>query len=330
MKNEEIYGFVNSKDIRDYLISTGYEFSTAEAAWLVSQCRKITLNEKIAAWERIISSMPDMKINDRCFTEYYERLHEVLRDYVSLVRESLDLFMNEDPKVIYQYKIDYIDDYGSYDRKMSFSSYESCLSQLKSELSDDSEAYYGTIRRSIIDSSETVTAEYNREALITHVEIPSSVDKLHHNLSDFFDRMWFHFPVPFQKGDILYDAYHLCPCGPQPVVMTDITPLMYEADRNAGCDTSDMNVFGYFQNSESGIIYHDVAWNYMDYEYYPEENLKGVRLILKAVSSFIKNKIPLDTLMYVYHKIVLEEAKNNVQVPFSLTDEEKEACGKVV
>lgn len=109
--------------------------------------------------------------------------------------------------------------------------------------------------------------------------------------------------------------------------MTDITPLLYEAGHKEGCDTSDINIFGYFQNPENGTIYHEVADNYMDYEYYPEENLKGVRRILKALSSYIKDKIPLDTLIYVYHKIVMEEAKNNLQVPFSLSDEEKEACG---
>ncbi len=39
MKNEEIYGFVNSKDIRDHLISTGYEFSTEEALMYESVSR---------------------------------------------------------------------------------------------------------------------------------------------------------------------------------------------------------------------------------------------------------------------------------------------------
>lgn len=49
MNNQEICRFVNSKDIRNYLAAINYYFTTAEAAWLVYQCRDATLAEKYAA-----------------------------------------------------------------------------------------------------------------------------------------------------------------------------------------------------------------------------------------------------------------------------------------
>ena len=47
VKNQEICRFVNSKDIRQHLLDINYEFTTAEASWLVYECRNATLQEKI-------------------------------------------------------------------------------------------------------------------------------------------------------------------------------------------------------------------------------------------------------------------------------------------
>ena len=50
MTDLEICRFVNSKDIRKYLMDIHYVFSASEAAWLVNQCYRATLQEKMDAW----------------------------------------------------------------------------------------------------------------------------------------------------------------------------------------------------------------------------------------------------------------------------------------
>ena len=140
-------------------------------------------------------------------------------------------------------------------------------------------------------------------------------------LTDFFDNLWFHFPVPYKKGDILYD-----PCRSQkclesgPVVMTGITPLAYEEDGREYSDTSDMNVRGYFQKDD-GTIYFETTWNYMDYEYCPQAELKGKRRILTALSNYIKDNIDIEMLLRAYHFVLLEEAGKDIMPKGWWTDE---------
>ena len=63
--------FVNSKDIRKHLRNIGYECSPLEAAWLIYQCRSATVEEKHAAWDKLIETMPDCEVRrGRCGTYY--------------------------------------------------------------------------------------------------------------------------------------------------------------------------------------------------------------------------------------------------------------------
>ncbi len=57
--------FINSKDIREYHKKIGYEYNSLEAAWLVSQCRRLTLEERHDAWQWIIDNMPDQIVKNR-------------------------------------------------------------------------------------------------------------------------------------------------------------------------------------------------------------------------------------------------------------------------
>ena len=76
MKNNEICEYINSKDVRKYLLNTEYVFSSAEAAWLVYHHENISLARKLEAWKSILNSMPDCKVifgNDK-----FESFHEAL------------------------------------------------------------------------------------------------------------------------------------------------------------------------------------------------------------------------------------------------------------
>lgn len=78
----DIYRFINSKDIRNYLKKINYEFTPVEAAWLIWKCLDITREGKHKAWQEIIDTMPDCPIevyegND---VDRYDSLHEVLKE----------------------------------------------------------------------------------------------------------------------------------------------------------------------------------------------------------------------------------------------------------
>ena len=108
--------------------------------------------------------------------------------------------------------------------------------------------------------------------------------------------------------------------------MIGITPMKYEEDGRSHCDTSDMNVWGFFQDTD-GTIYQETAWNYMDYEYFPDEMLIGKKRILKALSNLIKEEIDIELFIKAYHLIILEETRNELMPRAWFTDEGLKLAG---
>ncbi len=326
MTDLEICRFVNSKDIRKYLMDIHYVFSASEAAWLVNQCYRATLQEKMDAWKDIISTMPDQSVDSFHFDEPYESIHKVLNDYLEMKSSILEMFMQESPGVFYQYMVSFNNHDYNYDYSPAYSSFEKCFHQLKAEQEDaeNDEILHCSIRRSEIDGSNTITAYYSRNGEITDIEGCYN-DDFHRDLSFFFDALWFHFPSPFRKGDILYDPRPHIYSGP--VVMTGITPLFYKKDGLTHTDSSDMIVSGYFHEENDGTIYPEVTSNYMDFEYYPKEKLTGKKRLLKALSNYIKGDIDIDLLLRAHHIILLEEAKNDIMPHGWWTDESLRLSG---
>jgi hypothetical protein len=83
--------------------------------------------------------------------------------------------------------------------------------------------------------------------------------------------MWFDFPTPFKKGDIVWvpsvenRINWNCDGG---FVLRGISTWEPSDFMKKSGDNSDMNGFGYFVNP-NGTIYHEVMFNYMDLEFYP-------------------------------------------------------------
>ena len=77
-----IFHFINSRDIREYLKKQSYAFTSLEAAWLIYQCRSATIKEKHAAWQEIVEMMPDCEIAERPHTTPHNSLHQFLKEYI--------------------------------------------------------------------------------------------------------------------------------------------------------------------------------------------------------------------------------------------------------
>ena len=96
--------FINSKDVKKYVRETGYQLSSQEAAFVVWQSKDTPLEERFAAWEEIIETMPDSS-----FVGYgnfnFEKwkmepapvygLHDFLRQYIQRQKELLAAFTRE-------------------------------------------------------------------------------------------------------------------------------------------------------------------------------------------------------------------------------------------
>ena len=90
--------YINSEDVKKYVRETGYQLSSQEAAFVVWQSKNTPLEERFAAWEEIIETMPDSS-----FVGYgnfnFEKwkmepapvygLHDFLRQYIQRQKELL-------------------------------------------------------------------------------------------------------------------------------------------------------------------------------------------------------------------------------------------------
>lgn len=104
----DIFRFLNSKDIREHLKRLGYSFTAPEAAFLVWQCRGVTLKEKMAAWREIIRTMPDCSMEERLNMDEMPSIHGFLEQYITLMERLLENFYCE-VHAVYSYSGSYQD-----------------------------------------------------------------------------------------------------------------------------------------------------------------------------------------------------------------------------
>ena len=88
----DIYQFIDSKDIRNYLKDMRYKFTVPETAFLIYMCRRATLNEKFDAWQGIIDTMPDCSMGERLNMEEISSFQRFLTEYIALLKKLLKVF----------------------------------------------------------------------------------------------------------------------------------------------------------------------------------------------------------------------------------------------
>lgn len=304
-----IYRFINSRDIREHLKKSGYAFSSLEAAWLVYQCRTASLAEKHAAWQEIIENMPDCKIERRQNTQPRESLHTFLQEYMALQNMYIEELYRSDGHAVYQYRWVYNDSDDWCDDEDIFSSFDACCNAIENEEEDIRKI---AVRKRRVDESFYLEGIMLPNKTLLSVE-PSRIDNEDEDqlYRQSFDGFWFDFPVPFQRGDILWDPERQTGFCGGPFVMEGIALEGISSERakenlRKYGDTSDMNAWGEFQREDDGQIYSEIIDNYMDCEYYRGE-LTGKRRILTALSSFVKGKIDVCLFACAYHQILTEE-----------------------
>ncbi len=228
----DIYKFFNSRDEAEYLRSLDYQFTLPEAAYVIWQSKYTTLDARIRAWQELIWSTPDCSFEIGNSGEKIESFHAFLRDYINLQKKMVDLF--SDSK-------DFVYTYDLYDRE-SFSVDDRYENENMGFL--DQGAYFGTAEMAFADYQENLRwyhadsvrcARFHKYSLVTkpgNDVLPemcletnlqmqvlsvsefldpwsgaygSFLDDQEQELIRTFKKMEFHFPIPFHKGDILFD-----------------------------------------------------------------------------------------------------------------------------
>lgn len=317
----DILRFVNSKDIRKHLKKIGYKFNSLEAAWLIYQCKSATIEEKHAAWEELIETMPDVEIPERINTIPQSSLHTFLKQYMELEDAYLKDFYtvsyhyDERNNTPYVYRIRYCYSDGDYcECPAVFSQFDACRKYIME--SEDDLTSIQCVKLQINASVEKFQAKFTPYLDMLSIEPHDLNDEAADDIFyGVFDGLWFDFPTPFKTGDIVWDpANHSYGCCGGPFVLTDLCLEGIEDEQRKeymrkNADSSDMLAQGYFIDNDTGIYYECMS-NYIDLEYYDKE-LAGTSRTLIALSNFLKGKIDAALYARAYQQIMTEEYLQN-------------------
>ena len=319
------YDFINSAAIRQHWEEICFTPSVVETAWLIWQSDHHNLAEKYNAWKEILSLPDAYSIHMHSDFNGDYTLHSLLESY--LARTDILYHLANDGSAPACYSVHFSGELSQYKKNELYLTMGSAINAakgiLREALSDNIPVTDSTRIRidkyhldkpdnteSPIAPSVSIIFNSNMETMTLESPQYSEND----DILSIFESMWFDFPVPFKKGDIVclknWDGEYSYCNGP--LVLTGNTHNYCKGHPGYhGIDTSDMNVYGYFL-SENGDIYHEVTWNLMDYEYYPAENLEDYGRQLIAMSSFLHGEIDEGLLVRACCKIRAEEFAKSV------------------
>lgn len=220
--------FINSEDVKQYVRETGYQLSSQEAAFVVWQSKNTPLEERFAAWEEIIETMPDSsfagygKFNFK--TKQMEpapvySLHDFLRQYIQRQRELLEAFTKEGDGTYALEKREgpwmggEINDwfssesrYGRYGDVMEDMEMEKgwgCFNRMRvQKITNCGSMRTKTSMPNILTLDYDMDAQplrfVYRDDFRHRAQHPDELEKL-------FSKLEVRIPVPFRRGDILWD-----------------------------------------------------------------------------------------------------------------------------
>lgn len=339
----DICSFVNSRDIREHLRKIGYSFNSLETAWLIYACKRLSYEEKKEYWRELIDTMPDCEVPSRQSGEVWNSLHAFLKRYIEVMDRQISEFYRDEPrgKYVYRYSFFYKGDASwCEDYESIFPSLSRCLEAYHNDAADLDEnlapgetgvVRYRIKRQALEDPGDVFEIECmsnGQTAEILHNASLSEEDS--GTAFDVFECLWFDFPTPFQKGDIVWvpveDNRIKWHCDGGFVLLGLSTWEPSDLIKSCG-DNTDMNGYGYFVNS-NGTFYHEVMYNYMDLEFYRGPYKLNEKILL-ALSKYLKGEIRVDLLLCAYRTVLLQVASDDIMLKCWYPEEDLKELGLV-
>lgn len=303
----DIYQYINSAAMRKHLKDIGYQFNTLEAAWLIYNCDRLNLCERHEAWKNVLKTMPDMAVDCREWSLSQDSIHQSLIRYMETEKQIIITVKTSHGHFVFELQ----EDNGN---KISFR--ESCydnytagsFSELMKKRSKLFEEYhYNGVKTVVLFSSDETNGTLRLVFDTDDQMLSAEAFGINESdiLFDSFDNLWFAFPTPFKKYDIVWDPKRPYNSGlwGGPFLLTQTAYDIYQRTGKKMQGSLDMTAYGYFQD-EHGNLYNDCMHDYTSLEYYPIGRLCGYQRILIELREYLNGKTDIVHFVRTYHDLL--------------------------
>lgn len=327
----DYYKFINSRDIEEYLRKMKYEFSPMQCAYLAWASRRADLEKKREAWQEIIATMPDSPVERRPNCVGWPSLHGMLRGYMAVQDKYLALFHQSRDNAVYTYAVEdgfYLEEGGQIFAResdcckvaMRFLKYEYgpdavCITkhymnpggsepkpvQIRVDYTKDEHI------RGISLTGFSPCDYESGEAVFTLPEEWLMTEEEENLWGYSFAGMYFDFPTPFRKGDVLYDRFS----HGKPFVLMGMVPWCKKNNASWTFDGhGDMIAWGCCYDKNAHFLVGDYTVNYLDCEYFYSNHchrsIAGEERLLEIYAMHMRDEIDTWTLLDYYRRILAE------------------------
>ena len=329
----DLYKIINSQTVGNYLKEIGYSFSPLQAAFLIWYSMRLTIKEKHAMWEELIATMPDTPIEARHGDAPRASLHGFLRSYMTIENDLIERLYSTEADAYYTYDVYYRNDHSWAKDNGFYKTADDCFRELQEDA--DLGIRMIKLKKICLNAPNASLALYmTPEREVFRIDafgvLSEDEDGIYNRL---FDGLWFEFPLPFKKGDIL--QYCTCPYDPctyRPEINSavlledDLKPYdnMRKTLLTEG-DHTEMAIRGFYCD-ELGKFYYESEGVYLDYElqYLP---LPDDEKALIPLSNYFKGEISVDILCNAYHILLSERHSDDMRRYMNITDKGLELAG---
>ena len=330
-EHKDVYSLINSRAIGDYCREIEHKFNTEELAVLIFRNKRMSIDEKIAAYKDLIDNYPDMEVIKRINCEHYDSVKDMIKGEINRLEQLRNKLLKNEENVAYTY-LEFNKSTSKYERGVELRNLSKTFEDVHKKVNDAIEEYddtlmYKIIKKSLVDDKDEIIAEYiveNKKSKLVNI-----ID-VNDNFLD-IDNIFLNIPTPFKKGDILVSwsdtpfKEGILPNQEDIFVLDWLCTWqenLNELLKKGNKDSSDMCAQGYYiYDEDSEAFIREIKWDYDSFEYFDGE-LKGINRILKGISSLKKDKIDIELFIHAYEQMKKENSYMNCY-----TDEGLELAG---
>ncbi len=339
----DIYSYLNSPDVAEHCRRIGHSFNAVESAFIINDCRRISIAEKHRLYREIMETMPDMEIpNPHVFHEKNPdlSLFHQLEKLIAAEERILYRMHTGREGWFYSYRIAFADSDCVTDYEGFYSTYDKAVEAAKTRLQRFSDSCPTVmIEQLTTDSEKTICVYLNADFEISFI-LPESVND--EDFYSFLYELWVYIPTPFKKGDLVcgVNGTFVYPtrCSQEPMVLHGMCCWNCDAAEiermQKHCDSSDMTAYGWWLDP-NGHIYDEFSHSYYNLTYYTGETepIKGEIFrrrdyrLLTAISAFLQKKININMLLIANDAIRAERNWNDSFPGWDYVEEEYDKAG---